>query len=324
MQTGVIVLLVVLGVILLVAIIAAASSVKIIKQAEIAIVERLGRYYKTWETGIHFLLPFFDRIALKISLKEQVIDYDPQPVITKDNVTMQIDSVVYYQVTDAKLYAYGVQNPISALANFTATTLRNVIGAIDLDEALTSRELINSKLRIILDEATDPWGIKVLRVELKNIMPPKDIRDAMEKQMRAEREKREAILNAEGKKQAQILIAEGAKEAKILEAQANREAQILAAEAEKQSQILRAHGEAEAIRAVQEANAAGIKLIKEAGADESVLRIHGLNSLVEVSKGQATKLIIPSELTSLASLVSSAKEVMETSPAGKEEPKAKK
>jgi regulator of protease activity HflC (stomatin/prohibitin superfamily) len=324
MPVGVIVLLSVLGVVLLVAIIAAASSVKIIKQAEIAIVERLGRYYKTWETGIHFLLPFFDRIALKISLKEQIIDYDPQPVITKDNVTMQIDSVVYYQITDAKLYTYGVQNPIKALANLTATTLRNVIGAIDLDEALTSRELINSKLRIILDEATDPWGIKVLRVELKNIMPPKDIRDAMEKQMRAEREKREAILNAEGKKQAQILIAEGAKEAKVLEAQANREAQILAAEAEKQSQILRAHGEAEAIRAVQEANAEGIRLIKEAGADESVLRIHGLNSLVEVSKGQATKLIIPSELTSLASIVSSAKEVMETKPAGKEEPKAKK
>ncbi|HQC30669.1 MAG TPA: SPFH domain-containing protein [Acholeplasmataceae bacterium] len=315
MPTGVIVLLIVLGIVLLIAVIVALSSVKIVKQAQIAIVERLGRYYKTWETGIHFLIPFFDRISLKISLKEQIIDYDPQPVITKDNVTMQIDSVVYYQITDAKLYAYGVENPRNALANLTATTLRNVIGAIDLDEALTGRELINSKLRIILDEATDPWGIKVLRVELKNIMPPKDIRDAMEKQMRAEREKREAILNAEGKKQAQILIAEGAKEAKVLEAQADKEARILAAEADKQSQILKAHGEAEAIRSIQEANAEGIRLIKAAGADESVLKIHGYNALVEVSKGQATKLIIPSELSTITSLVSSAKEVMETKPA---------
>ncbi len=320
MSQGAIVVLIILGIVLLVAIIIALNSVKIVKQAQIAIVERLGRYYKTWETGIHFLVPFFDRVALKVSLKEQIIDYEPQPVITKDNVTMQIDSVVYYQITDAKLYSYGVENPIHALANLTATTLRNVIGAIDLDEALTSRELINSKLRIILDEATDPWGIKVLRVELKNIMPPKDIRDAMEKQMRAEREKREAILNAEGKKQSQILIAEGAKEAKVLDAEADKLARILAAEADKQSQILKAEGEAEAILSIQRANAEGIKLIKDAKADESVLRLQGYNALVEVSKGQATKLIIPSELSTMTSFISSAKEVWETKEA-KEEPK---
>lgn len=312
MDAGTTIVLVILGIILLIAIITAIASVKIVRQSEAAIIERLGRYYKTWGTGIHFLVPFFDRVALKLSLKEQVIDYDPQPVITKDNVTMQIDSVVYFQITDAKLYAYGVDHPIRALANLTATTLRNIIGAIDLDEALTSRELINSKLRIILDEATDPWGIKVVRVELKNIIPPKDIRDAMEKQMRAEREKREAILNAEGSKQSQILIAEGAKAAKVLNAEADKEAQILAAQAEKESQILRAEGEAQAILSVQHATAEGIKHIKAAGADSSVLTIHGYNALVEVSKGQSTKLIIPSDLTNLTSLVSSAKEVWET------------
>ena len=319
MNEGAIVVLIILGIVLLIAIIIAIASVKIVRQSESAIIERLGRYYKTWGTGIHFLVPFFDRVALKLSLKEQVIDYDPQPVITKDNVTMQIDSVVYFQITDAKLYAYGVDNPIRALANLTATTLRNIIGAIDLDEALTSRELINSKLRIILDEATDPWGIKVVRVELKNIIPPKDIRDAMEKQMRAEREKREAILNAEGSKQSQILIAEGAKAAKVLNAEADKESQILAAQAEKESQILRAEGEAQAILSVQKATAEGIKHIKAAGADKSVLTIHGYHALVEVSKGQSTKLIIPSDLTNLTSLVSSAKEVWETKPAKKKE-----
>src|SRR5690554_5977969 len=289
------ILAIVLIFIVVIALILIASSVRIVPQAYTYVIERVGSYHKTWSNGIHFLIPFVDRIVKRISLKEQVLDYDPQPVITEDNVTMQIDTIVFFQVTDPKAFTYGAEAPIRAIELLTATTLRNIIGEMELDATLTSRDYINTKMRTILDEATDPWGIKVLRVELKNIMPPKDIRDAMEKQMRAEREKREAILNAEGKKQAQILIAEGAKEAKILEAQANREAQILAAEAEKQSQILRAHGEAEAIRAVQEANAAGIKLIKEAGADESVLRIHGLNSLVEVSKGQATKLIIPSE-----------------------------
>ena len=311
MDQALLVVLIILGVILLLAVIIALSSVKIVRQSEVYIVERLGRYYKTWGTGIHWLIPFFDVVAMRLSLKEQVIDYEPQPVITKDNVTMQIDSVVYFQITDAKLYAYGVDNPIRALANLTATTLRNITGAIDLDEALTSRELINSKLRIILDEATDPWGIKVVRVELKNIIPPKDIRDAMEKQMRAEREKREAILNAEGSKQSQILIAEGAKAAKVLNAQADKESQILAAEADKQSQILRAQGEAEAILSVQEATAKGLELIKAVKVDEAVLKIQSYNAMVEVSKGQSTKLIIPSELTGITSLVSSAKEALD-------------
>lgn len=296
----IIVVLIILGVILLIALIISLSSVKIVRQSESVIIERLGRYYKTWETGIHWLVPFIDRVASKVSLKEQVIDYDPQPVITKDNVTMQIDTVVYYQITDARLYTYGVSNPTNALANLTATTLRNIIGAIDLDEALTSRELINSKLRIILDEATDPWGMKVVRVELKNIMPPKDIRDAMEKQMRAEREKRESILNAEGEKQSKILIAEG-----------NKTAMVLDAEGKKQAAILKAEGEAEAIIKVQQATAEGIRLIREAKADSNVLAIKGFEAMVEVSKGQATKLIIPSDLTSINTIVSSAKEAWE-------------
>ncbi|MCK9493348.1 MAG: SPFH/Band 7/PHB domain protein, partial [Acholeplasmataceae bacterium] len=272
----IIVVLIIFGIILLIALIISLSSVKIVRQSESVIIERLGRYYKTWETGIHWLVPFFDRVSSKVSLKEQVIDYEPQPVITKDNVTMQIDTVVYFQITDPKSFTYGVNNPNNALANLTATTLRNIIGAIDLDEALTSRELINSKLRIILDEATDPWGMKVVRVELKNIMPPKDIRDAMEKQMRAEREKREAILNAEGEKQSKILIAEG-----------NKTAMVLDAEGKKLAAILKAEGEAEAILKVQEATAEGIRLIRESKADSSVLAIKGFEAMIEVSKGQA-------------------------------------
>ncbi len=296
----IIVVLIIFGIILLIALIISLSSVKIVRQSESVIIERLGRYYKTWETGIHWLVPFFDRVSSKVSLKEQVIDYEPQPVITKDNVTMQIDTVVYFQITDPKSFTYGVNNPNNALANLTATTLRNIIGAIDLDEALTSRELINSKLRIILDEATDPWGMKVVRVELKNIMPPKDIRDAMEKQMRAEREKREVILNAEGEKQSKILIAEG-----------NKTAMVLDAEGKKLSAILKAEGEAAAILKVQEATAEGIRLIRESKADSSVLAIKGFEAMVEVSKGQATKLIIPSDLTSINTIVSTAKEAWE-------------
>ncbi|CCV65634.1 conserved hypothetical protein [Paracholeplasma brassicae] len=292
------VVLVVLLVLLVVALLIALSSIRIVRQSQTMVIERLGGYYTTWSTGIHFLVPFVDRVSLVVSLKEQVMDYPPQPVITRDNVTMQIDTVVYYQITDAKAFTYGVDNPNRALENLTATTLRNIIGEIDLDGALTSRELINGKMRIILDEATDPWGIKVIRVELKNIIPPKDIREAMEKQMRAEREKRENILNAEGQKQSAILKAQGVKESAILEA-----------EAQKQSQILRAEGEAEAILKVQEAKARGIEAIKAAGADRSVLTIKGYEALVEVSKGQATKLIIPSDLQGLASIVSSSKEM---------------
>ena len=288
-----------------------AICVKIVPQAQAWVVEKLGSYDKTLSSGVHWVWPIFFRVAQKISLKEQVKDYDPQPVITMDNVTMQIDTVVFYEITDPKLYTYGVENPIYALEKLTATTLRNIIGSIELDQTLTSRDLINSKMTEILDVATDPWGIKVTRVELKNILPPKDIREAMEKQMRAERERREAILQAEGFKQSKILEAEGIKQSKILEAEAQKQAKILAAEAQKQAEILEAEGEAESILKVKEAEAAGIKLIKEAGADNAVLTLKAYEALAEVSKGQATKIIIPSEIQGIAGLVSSIKGVSE-------------
>ena len=292
------VLLVVALILLVLALLVALSSVRIVRQAQSMVIERLGRYYVTWNTGLHFLVPFVDRVSKVVTLKEIVNDYAPQPVITKDNVTIQIDTVVYYQITDAKAFTYGVDNPNRALETLSATTLRNIIGALDLDEALTSRELINGKMRIILDEATDPWGIKVIRVELKNIIPPKDIREAMEKQMRAEREKRQSILIAEGERQSAILKAEGFKESQILEAQAQKEASIL-----------RATGQAEAILRVQEATARGIEMVRMANADSAVLTMKGFEALVEVSKGQATKLIIPSELQGLASMVAAGKEM---------------
>jgi regulator of protease activity HflC (stomatin/prohibitin superfamily) len=283
-----------------------AISVKIVPQARAYVIERLGAYHQTWETGIHFLFPFVDRIAKKTSLKEQVIDFAPQPVITKDNVTMQIDTVVYFQITDPKLLAYGVESPLRAIENLTATTLRNIVGELELDQTLTSRDLVNTKMRTILDEATDPWGIKVNRVEVKNIMPPQDIRDAMEKQMRAERERRESILRAEGEKRSEILRAEGAKESAILRAEADKEAQVR-----------RAEGEAEAIIKVQEANAQGIRLIREAGADKAYLTLQSFEALKKVSEGQATKIIIPSDLQGIAGLMASAAELLEKAPAAK-------
>jgi regulator of protease activity HflC (stomatin/prohibitin superfamily) len=282
-----------------------AVSVKIVPQARAYVIERLGAYHGTWETGIHFLIPFVDRIAKKTSLKEQVIDFAPQPVITMDNVTMQIDTVVYFQITDSKLLAYGVESPLRAIENLTATTLRNIVGELELDQTLTSRDLVNTKMRTILDEATDPWGIKVNRVEVKNIMPPQDIRDAMEKQMRAERERRESILRAEGEKRSEILRAEGAKEAAILRA-----------EADKESQVRRAEGEAEAIIKVQEANAQGIRLIKEAGADKAYLTLQSFETMKVIADGQATKIIIPSELQGIAGLMASAVELLERAPSG--------
>ena len=286
-----------------------AASLKIVPQAQAYVVEKLGAYHKTLHSGIHWVWPVFFRVAQKISLKEQVKDFDPQAVITMDNVTMQIDTVVFFEITDPKLYTYGVEKPIYALDKLTATTLRNIIGSIELDQTLTSRDLINSKMTEILDVATDPWGIKVTRVELKNILPPKDIREAMEKQMRAERERREAILQAEGFKQSKILEAEGIKQSKILEAEAHKQSQILEAEAIKQAEILKAEGQAESILKVKTAEAEGIRLVKEAGADQSVLTLKAYEALVEVSKGQATKIIVPSELQGMAGLVSSIKEV---------------
>lgn len=272
---------------------------KIVPQSRAIIVERLGKYNRTMETGLHYIIPFIERKAADISLKEIVKDFAPQPVITKDNVTMQIDTVVYYQITDGKLYSYGVENPVSAIENLTATTLRNIIGELELDETLTSRDIINTKMRAILDEATDPWGIKVNRVEVKNILPPKDIQEAMEKQMRAERERREAILKAEGEKKAAILIAEGEKESAILRADAKREAHIREAE-----------GEAEAIIKLQQANAESIKLIREAKADDAYLKLKSYEALVEVANGNATKIIIPSELQNIASVATTIKETI--------------
>ncbi len=310
LSSGNVVLSIVVGIIVFFLLLL-AICIKIVPQAQAYVVEKLGSYHKTLTSGVHWVWPIIFRVAQKISLKEQVKDYEPQPVITMDNVTMQIDTVVFYEITDPKLYTYGVENPIYALEKLTATTLRNIIGSIELDQTLTSRDLINTRMTEILDVATDPWGIKVTRVELKNILPPKDIREAMEKQMRAERERREAILQAEGFKQSKILEAEGIKQSKILEAEAQKQAKILAAEAQKQAEILEAEGEAESILKVKEAEAAGIKLIREAGADNAVLTLKAYEALAEVSKGQATKIIIPSELQGIAGLVSSIKGVSE-------------
>ena len=286
-----------------------ASCIRIVPQAYAVVLERLGAYRATWSTGIHFKLPFIERVARKVNLKEQVVDFPPQPVITKDNVTMQIDTVVFFQITDPKLFAYGVENPIMAIENLSATTLRNIIGDMELDETLTSRETINTKMRASLDQATDPWGIKVNRVELKNIIPPAAIQDAMEKQMKAERERREAILIAEGEKRSTILVAEGKKESAILDAEAEKQAAILRAEAKKEAMIREAEGEAEAILKVQKANADGIRFLKEAGADEAVLTMKSLEAFEKAADGKATKIIIPSEIQGLAGLVTSLKEV---------------
>ena len=276
------------------------SCIKIVPQATAVILERLGAYVATWGVGLHFKTPFIDKIAKRVNLKEQVIDFKPQPVITKDNVTMQIDTVVFFQITDPKLYAYGVENPLMAIENLTATTLRNIIGELELDQTLTSREIINTKMRTQLDVATDPWGIKVNRVELKNIIPPREIQDSMEKQRKAERERREKILQAEGEKKSTILVAEGNKEKAILDAEADKQAAILRAEAKREAMIREAEGQAEAILKVQQANAEGIKLIKEAGADQAVLQIKSLEAFAKAADGQATKIIIPSEIQGLA------------------------
>ncbi len=286
-----------------------ASCIKIVPQAHAVILERLGAYKATWGVGIHLKLPFIDKAARRMSLKEQVVDFPPQPVITKDNVTMKIDTVVYYQITDPKLYVYGVEKPIMAIENLTATTLRNIIGELELDQTLTSREIINTKMRVELDAATDPWGIKVNRVELKNIIPPAEIQNAMERQMKAERERREMETRAEGERKASITIAEGKKQAAILEAEAEKEAAILRAEAKREATIREAEGQAEAIRAVQMANAEGIKYIREAGADEAVLRIKSLEAFAKAADGQATKIIIPSEIQSIAGLAKAVVEV---------------
>ena len=293
----------VLAGLLLVLIIVIISNIKIVPQSRAFVIERLGAYHTTWETGIHVVIPVFERIAKQVSLKEQVADFPPQPVITKDNVTMQIDTVVFFQITDPKLYAYGVENPIAAIENLTATTLRNIIGELELDHTLTSRDTINAKIRSILDEATDPWGIKINRVELKNIKPPAEIQDAMEKQMKAERQRREAILRAEGEKSSNILVAEGKKESQILEAEAEKQAAILRAEAEKEARIKRAEGEAEAILKINEAQARSIKLINEAAPQDAYMTLKKLESLEKVADGQSTKLIVPSDLQGIAGLV---------------------
>ena len=286
-----------------------ASSIKIVPQAYAYVVERLGAYQSTWSVGFHIKIPVFDKVARKINLKEQVVDFAPQPVISKDNVTMRIDTVVFFQITDPKLYAYGVENPIMAIENLTATTLRNIIGELERDQTLTTRQTINTKMRASLDEATDPWGIKVNRVELKNIIPPAEIQNAMERQMKAERERREAVTSAEGEKTASITIAEGKREAAILEAEADKQSAILRAEAEKEKMIREAEGEAEAIRKVQQANAEGIRLIKEAGADQAVLALKSFEAMEKVADGKATKIIIPSELQNLSAAVKAAVEV---------------
>ena len=295
-------------IVLLIVLIIVISGIKIVPQAQAYVVERLGAYHKTWQTGIHFRVPIIDRVAKIVSLKEQVVDFDPQPVITKDNVTMQIDTVVFYQITDAKLYAYGVENPIMAIENLTATTLRNIIGELELDHTLTSRDTINAKIRTILDDATDPWGIKINRVELKNIKPPAEIQDAMEKQMKAERQRREAILRAEGEKASSILVAEGKKASQILEAEAEKEAAILRAEAEKQAAILKAEAEKEAILRVNEAQAQSIKLINDAKPNEEYITLKKLEALEKMGDGQATKIVIPSELQVVVGLVNTIKE----------------
>ena len=287
-----------------------ASCIRIVPQAYAVILERLGAYQATWSTGIHFKVPFIERVARKVNLKEQVVDFPPQPVITKDNVTMQIDTVVFFQITDPKLYTYGVENPIMAIENLSATTLRNIIGDMELDETLTSRETINTKMRASLDEATDPWGLKVNRVELKNIIPPAAIQDAMEKQMKAERERREAILIAEGQKKSTILVAEGKKQSAILDAEAEKQAAILRAEAQKERMIKEAEGQAEAVLKVQNANAEGIRMIREAGADQAVLTLKSLEAFAKAADGKSTKIIIPSDIQGIAGLASSLKEII--------------
>ncbi len=307
MGGGLLVFLIVFAVLILGLI---SSCVKIVPQAHAYVIERLGAYQDTWQVGLHMKVPFMDRIARRVNLKEQVCDFAPQPVITKDNVTMQIDSIVFFMITDPRLFAYGVENPIMAIENLTATTLRNIIGEMELDQTLTSREIINTKMRSQLDIATDPWGIKVTRVELKNITPPAAIREAMEKQMKAEREKRESILRAEGEQRSAILVAEGRKQSQILNAEAEKQSTILAAEAQKEKEIREAEGRAEAIRQVQQATADGIKAIKEAGADESVLTIKSLEAFAKAADGQATKIIIPSNLQSIAGLSATIKEMI--------------
>ena len=297
-------------IILILAIAIVASCIKIVPQAQAYVVERLGAYQDTWSVGLHFKVPIVDKVAKRVLLKEQVADFPPQPVITKDNVTMRIDTVVFFQITDPKLFTYGVENPIMAIENLTATTLRNIIGDLELDQTLTSRETINAKMRASLDIATDPWGIKVNRVELKNIIPPAAIQDAMEKQMKAERERREAILRAEGEKKSTILVAEGKKESAILEAEAEKQSAILRAEAEKEKMIREAEGEAEAILKVQQATANGLRFIKDAGADDSLLRLKSLEALEKVADGKSTKIIIPSEIQNMAGLLTSAKELL--------------
>lgn len=296
-------------IVVVIALLIVVSCIKIVPQASAVILERLGAYKATWSVGIHFKAPFIDKVARKVSLKEQVVDFAPQPVITKDNVTMRIDTVVFFQITDPKLYAYGVEKPLMAIENLTATTLRNIIGELELDQTLTSREIINTKMRVSLDQATDPWGIKVNRVELKNIIPPAEIQNAMERQMKAERERREAVTRAEGEKKANITVAEGKKQSAILEAEAEKEAAILRAEAKKEATIREAEGQAEAIRAVQMANAEGIKYIKEAGADEAVITLKSLKAFAKAADGKATKIIIPSEIQGIAGLVKSVTEV---------------
>ncbi len=300
---------VIIIIVIIIVVIILASCIKIVPQANAFVVERLGAYQSTWDVGLHFKTPFIDRIAKRVLLKEQVVDFAPQPVITKDNVTMQIDTVVYFQITDPKLFAYGVENPIMAIENLTATTLRNIIGDLELDETLTSRETINSKMRSSLDIATDPWGIKVNRVELKNIIPPQAIRDAMEKQMKAERERREAILRAEGEKKSTILVAEGKKESVILEAEASKQAVILEAEAKKEATIKEAEGKAEAIETVQKATAEGLKYLKDAAPDQAVLTLKSLDAFSKAADGKATKIIIPSEIQGIAGLAKSVVEV---------------
>ena len=300
----------VIGALVVIAILIIISCIKIVPQAQAFVIERLGAYQGTWSVGLHFKVPFLDRVAKRVLLKEQVVDFPPQPVITKDNVTMQIDTVVFFQITDPKLFTYGVEAPMIAIENLTATTLRNIIGDLELDQTLTSRETINTKMRATLDEATDPWGIKVNRVEVKNIMPPAAIRDAMEKQMKAERERREAILKAEGEKKSTVLVAEGKKESAILEAEAEKAAAILRAEAQKEKMIREAEGEAEAILRVQKATADGITMIKEAGADEAVIKLRSLEAFAKAADGQATKIIIPSEIQGIAGLAKSVKEVL--------------
>lgn len=297
-------------VLLVVVVIVMISCVNVVPQAHAYVVERLGGYQATWDVGIHFKVPFIDRIAKRILLKEQVVDFPPQPVITKDNVTMRIDTVIFYQITDPKLFAYGVDNPIVAIENLTATTLRNIIGDLELDETLTSRETINTKMRASLDSATDPWGIKVNRVELKNIIPPAEIQDAMERQMKAEREKRESILRSQGEKESAILVAQGKKEAAILDAEAEKQAAILRAEAKRESMIREAEGQAEAIKTVQQASADGIRMLNDAQASKEVLQIKSLEAFSKAADGKATKIIIPSEIQGMAGLAKSFSEVI--------------